>query len=62
MCFPSTLICTHTNHTPGIAEVKHIPLPNAVREKVREKCGQNVKLGSILDSKLLCKPTFPTSK
>ena len=42
-------ICTHTNHTPGIAEAKHIPLPQPVREEVREKYGQNVKLDSILD-------------
>ena len=53
-------IHTHTNHTAGIAEAKHIPLPNAVKE-VREKYGQHVKLDSILDgryfgnlSSLLC--------
>ena len=37
-------IQTHTNHTPGIGEVKHIPLPQAVRQEVKEKYGQNVKL------------------
>ena len=42
-------IRTHTNHAPGIAEAKHIPLPQAVKEEVREKYGQNVKLDSILD-------------
>ena len=42
-------IQTHTNHTPGIGEVKHIPLPQAVRQEVKEKYGQNVKLDSIID-------------
>ena len=37
-------IQTHTNHTPGIGEVKHIPLPQAVRQEIKEKYGQNVKL------------------
>ena len=36
-------------HTPGIAEARHIPLPNSVKEEVREKHGQHVKLDSILD-------------
>ena len=62
MCLPSTSIRTHTNDTHGIAEVQHTPLPNAVREKVGEKCGQDVNLSSILVSKLLYKPTFLTSK
>ena len=42
-------IRTHTNHAPGIAESKHIPLPQSVKEEVREKYGQNIKLDSILD-------------
>ena len=42
-------IRTHTNHTPGITELKHVPLPQAVREEVVEKYGQSVKLDSILD-------------
>ena len=42
-------IRTHTNHAPGVGELKHVPLPQVVREKVREKYGQNVKLDSILD-------------
>ena len=54
-------IRTHTNHTPGIAEARHIPFPNSVKEKVREKYG---KLDSILDGKNLivihCHATFPT--
>ena len=43
-------IRTHTNHTPGIEELKHLPLPQTVREEVRDKYGQNIKLDSILDS------------
>ena len=46
-------IRTHTNHTPGIAEARHIPLLNSVKEEVREKYGQHVKLDSILDGKNL---------
>jgi hypothetical protein len=42
-------IRTHTNHTPGIAEAKHIPLPQTVKREVRGKFGQSVKLESILD-------------
>ena len=61
-------IRTHTNHTPGIAEARHIPLPNSVKEEVGEKYGQHVKLDSILDGKNLNKnliiihrhATFPT--
>ena len=33
-------IQTHTNDTPGIGEVKHIPLPQAVRQEVKEKYGR----------------------
>ena len=42
-------IRTHTNHAPGINELRHIPLPPVVREEVQKKYGQNVKLDSILD-------------
>ena len=42
-------IRTHTNHTPGIAEAKHLPLPEVVKREVREKHGQSVQLDSILD-------------
>ena len=44
-------IRTHTNHTPGIQEVKHLPLPVEVREEVRSKVGQHVKLDSIVDGR-----------
>ena len=40
-------IRTHTNHTPGI---KKLTLPQTVREEVRDKYGQNIKLDSIIDS------------
>ena len=40
---------THTNHTPGLGELKHVPLPQSVKKEVREKYGQNVKLDCILD-------------
>ena len=48
-------IRTHTHHTPGIGEAKHLPLSQSVKQKVREKYGQNVKLDSILDGMILLK-------
>ena len=48
-------IQTHTHHTPGIGEAKHLPLSQSVKQKVREKYGQNVKLDSILDGMILLK-------
>ena len=45
-------IRTHTNNTPGITEAKPIPLPSAVKEEVRKKYGQDIKLDSILDGRL----------
>ena len=48
-------IRTHTHHTPGIGEAKHLPLSQGVKQKVREKYGQNVKLDSILDGMILPK-------
>ena len=38
----------HTNNTPGTGEVKHIPLPQAVRQEVKERYWQNMKLDSIM--------------
>ena len=29
-------IHTHTNHAPGISELRHIPLPQVVREEVQK--------------------------
>jgi len=47
-------IRTHTNHNPGIEEANHVPLPQTVRQEVREKYGQNVQLDSILDGMYIC--------
>ena len=46
-------IRTHTNHTPGISEVKHLPLPLTVKQELREKYEQNVQLDSILDGNFI---------
>ena len=46
-------IRTHTHHTPGIGEAKHLPLSQGMKQKVRKKYGQNVKLDSILDGMVL---------
>ena len=45
-------ISTHTNHKPGKEEMKHLPLPASVRQEVKDKFAQNVKLDSIIDGKL----------
>ena len=42
-------IRTHTNHTPGIGESKHLPLPEAVKQDVKEKYAQNIQVDAILD-------------
>ena len=46
-------IKTHTNHSPGIAEIRHVPLSEDVRVDVKTLFSQNVKLHAILDGKSL---------
>ena len=46
-----TYIKTHTNHQPGLKEVKYIPLPEATRQEVRNKYADGVKLDKIIDGK-----------
>ena len=46
-----TYIKTHTNHQPGLKEVKYIPLPEATRQEVRNKYADGVKLDKITDGK-----------
>ena len=44
---------THTHiqtmHSPGVAELKHLPLPASVREEIKEKFLQGVTLERIMD-------------
>ena len=40
---------THTNHSPGVAELKHLPLPASVRDEIKEKFSQGVTLERIMD-------------
>jgi len=40
---------THTNHSPGVAELKHLPLPASVREEIKEKFAQGINLERIMD-------------
>ena len=42
-------IWTHTNHTPGIGEAKHLPLAESVKQEVKEKYGQSIQVESILE-------------
>lgn len=46
-------IKTHTNHTPGLEEMKCLPLPSTVREEVKLKFNQHMKLDAILDGKYM---------
>ena len=45
-------IKTHTNHQPGLKEVKYVPLPEATRQEVRNKYADGVKLDKIIDGEL----------
>ena len=40
---------THTNHSPGVAELKHLTLLAPVREEIKEKFSQGVTLERIMD-------------
>lgn len=42
-------IRTHTNHTPGIGESKHLRLPEAIKQEVKEKYAQGIQVEAILD-------------
>ena len=45
---------THTNHSPGIKEFKHLPLPASVRKEIQEKFSQGVTLKRIMDGIHTC--------
>ena len=44
-------IKTHTNHKPGLMEVKYVPLPEVTRQEVRNKYADGVRLDKIIDGK-----------
>ncbi len=46
-------IKTHTNHQPGLKEVKYVPLPEATRQEVRNKYADGIKLDKIIDGGLI---------
>ncbi|XP_065903839.1 uncharacterized protein [Dysidea avara] len=41
-------IFTHTNHSPGLEEVKHIPIPTSVQEEIQQKFSQGVSVEKIM--------------
>jgi len=47
-------IFTHTNHSPGLQEVKTIPLPKSVHDEIRQKSSQGVSLERIQKGELYC--------
>lgn len=44
-------ISTHTNHDPGIAECKHLPLPQSIKADVQQQFAAGISLERIMDSK-----------
>ena len=48
-----TYISTHTNHTVGIQECKHLPLPLSVRRDIQERFSGGVTLERIMSGKYI---------
>ena len=46
-------ISTHTNHELTLTECKHLPLPNSVREDIRQQFAAGISLERIMDSMFL---------
>lgn len=47
-----TYISTHTNHEPGVAESKHLPLPTTVKESISVKLQDGIPVERIMDGKI----------
>lgn len=43
-------ISTHTNHDLVVNECRHLPLPDSVREQIRQQFAAGVSLKRIMDS------------
>lgn len=48
-----TFVKTHTNHRPGLEEVKYLPLPEGTRQEVRDKYSDGIELDKIIDGKIV---------
>ena len=46
-------IKTHTNHEPGLNEVKYLPLPNTTRQQVKQRYNDGVGLDKIIDGEIM---------
>ena len=46
-------IKTHTNHEPGLNEVKYLPLPNTTRQQVKQRYNDGVDLDKIIDGEIM---------
>ena len=53
-----SFIKTHTNHRPGLVEVKYIPLPGKTKQEVRDKYADGVELDKIIDGNTLLNPLW----
>ena len=51
---------THTNHSLGVEECKHIPLPVSVRKEIQEKFAQGITLERIMDGNSTLNYKFDT--
>jgi hypothetical protein len=47
-------IKTHTNHQPGLKEVKYVPLPEATRQEIRNKYADGIKLLMVHGLIIIC--------
>ena len=43
-------ISTHTNHDLVVSECRHLPLPNSVKEEIRQQFAAGISLERIMDS------------
>ena len=50
-------ISSHTNHELGLDECKNLPLPNSVKEEIRQQHAAGISIERIMDSKFVFKLT-----
>lgn len=48
-----TFVKTHTNHQPGLQEVKYLPLPEVTRQEVRSGYADGIELDKIIDGEYI---------
>ena len=46
-------ISEHTNHELGVTECRNLPLPNSVKEEIKQQFAAGITIERIMDSKYL---------